>query len=88
VRRVTVAALRASHFQRSLAIVHSNPHTFHMLSDKQIAALARKNALKAQQSGKKRQQKYDATLDATRPTNEDDSGETQRLFEEMKKREF
>ncbi len=59
-----------------------------MLSDKQIAALARKNAAKAQQISKKRQQTFDATLDATRPTNEDDSGEVQRLFEEMKKREF
>lgn len=59
-----------------------------MLSDKQIAALAKKNAAKAQQISKKRQQKFDATLDATRPTNEDETGETQRLFDEMKKREF
>jgi hypothetical protein len=59
-----------------------------MLSDKQIAALARRNAAKAQQIQKKRQQTFDATLDATRPTDEDDSGETQRMFDEMKKREF
>ncbi|MGQ0642155.1 MAG: hypothetical protein ACT4P6_15515 [Gemmatimonadaceae bacterium] len=59
-----------------------------MLSDKQIAALARRNAAKAQQIQKKRSQKFDATLDATRPTDEDESGETQRMFDEMKKREF
>ncbi|MEW5915926.1 MAG: hypothetical protein AB1762_05955 [Gemmatimonadota bacterium] len=59
-----------------------------MLSDKQIAALARKNAAKAQQVQKKRQQTFDATLDATRPSDADDSGETQRMFDEMKKREF
>lgn len=59
-----------------------------MLSDKQIAALARKNAAKAQQLSKKRQQSFDATLDATRPPGEDDTGETQRLFDEMKKRDF
>ncbi len=59
-----------------------------MLSDKQIAALARRNAAKAQQIQKKRQQKFDATLDATRSPTEDESGETQRMFDEMKKREF
>lgn len=58
-----------------------------MLSDKQIAALARKNAAKAHQVVKKRQQSYDATLDATRST-DDDTGEAQRIFDEMKKREF
>ena len=67
--------------------IHNLPPSS-MLSDKQIAALAKKNAAKAQQISKKRQQKFDATLDATRPTNEDDTGETQRLFDEMKKREF
>lgn len=59
-----------------------------MLSDKQIAALARRNAAKAQQLQKKRQQTFDATLDATRPPAEDDTGEAQRIFDEMKKREF
>ena len=59
-----------------------------MLSDKQIAALARRNAAKAQQIQKKRQQTFDATLDATRPANEDETGESQRAFDEMKKREF
>jgi len=59
-----------------------------MLSDKQIAALAKRNAAKAQQIQKKRQQKFDATLDATRSPDEDDTGEAQRIFDEMKKREF
>jgi hypothetical protein len=59
-----------------------------MLSDKQIAALARKNAAKAHNVVKKRQQSYDATLDATRSTEADDTGEAQRIFDEMKKREF
>ena len=59
------------------------------MNEKQIRALARKNAAKAIKAQQKRQRSYDATLDATRPpSDEEDSGEAQRIFREMKRREF
>lgn len=58
------------------------------MDDKKIIALARKNAAKAQVQAKKRPKVYDATLDATRPATTDDAGEADRLFKEMKRREF
>ncbi len=56
------------------------------MNDKQLEALARKNAAKTL-SQPKRSRAYDATLDATR-NETPDSAETTRLFKEMKRREF
>jgi hypothetical protein len=61
------------------------------MNDKQIAALARRNAAKAAAAnGSGARKQYDATLPATRPADADDraSSESQRLFQEMKRREF
>ncbi len=58
------------------------------MDDKKLLALARKNAAKAQVRAKPKPA-FDATLDATRPaTPDDDSGEAERIFREMKRREF
>ena len=57
------------------------------MDDKKILALARKNAAKSVAQSKPKKA-YDATLDATRPAAPDDSGEAQRIFKEMKRREF
>ncbi len=57
------------------------------MDDKQLEALARKNAARvAAPKGKRRT--YDPTLDATRSPDEDDSEERTRFFKEMKRREF
>jgi hypothetical protein len=56
------------------------------MNDKQLEALARKNAARTLEQAKKRPV-YDATLDATR-NETTDSAETTRLFKEMKRREF
>jgi hypothetical protein len=58
------------------------------MNQKKLEALARRNAAKAAKVQNQRSRKYDATLDATRPKNEDETGEVTRLFKEMKKREF
>ncbi|MEJ7809488.1 MAG: hypothetical protein WKG32_03640 [Gemmatimonadaceae bacterium] len=58
------------------------------MNEKQILALARKNAAKSAQVEKKRQRSFDATLDATRPTDEAEKGDAEEIFREMKKREF
>ena len=58
------------------------------MNQKQIEALAKRNAAKAMKAQTQRQRSYDATLDATRPAGEDDKGEALRIFKEMKKREF
>ncbi|HTL93973.1 MAG TPA: hypothetical protein VL157_00415 [Gemmatimonadaceae bacterium] len=58
------------------------------MDDKKILALARKNAAKSIAQNKPRNKAYDATVDATRPPAPDDTGETARLFKEMKRREF
>ena len=57
------------------------------MNEKQIKALAKKNAAKAARVPS-RQRTYDETLDATRPKDERDTTEVTRLFKEMKKREF
>ena len=56
------------------------------VDDKKLIALAKKNAAKAQQVQEKNRRKFDATLDATRPAER--SAEADRIFKEMKRREF
>jgi hypothetical protein len=58
------------------------------MDDKKLLALARKNAAKAADAQRKRQRSYDATLDATRPAEREDDGDAERIFREMKRREF
>jgi hypothetical protein len=58
------------------------------MNAKQLEALARKNAAKAIKNTTKPRPSFDPTLDATRPKNADDTGEAERMFKEMKKREF
>ncbi len=57
------------------------------MNQKKLEALARKNAARAAKAQTNRSRTYDATLDATR-RNADETGETQRMFREMKRREF
>ncbi len=60
------------------------------MNDKQLLALARRNAAKAQSESKKEVQRrklYDSTLEATRPAEELDA-EALEIFREMKRREF
>jgi len=59
------------------------------MNEKQIRALARKNAAKAAkvQQGN-RQKTYDETLDATRPSADANASDANRIFKEMKRREF
>ena len=54
------------------------------MDDRKLLALARKNALKSVQKKPKMSPTYDDTL----PPQPVDDEETQRLFQEMKKREF
>ena len=58
------------------------------MNEKKLLALARKNAAKAQQAQNKPRRTYDATLEATRPTEPEPGGEAERIFREMKRREF
>ena len=58
------------------------------MNDKQLEALARKNAAKAHGGGKPTRKVYDATLQATRPADTEDDAEALRIFREMKRREF
>lgn len=58
------------------------------MNDKQLEALARKNAAKAHGGPKPVRRVYDATLEATRPAEEKDDSEALRIFREMKRREF
>lgn len=57
------------------------------MDDKQLLALARRNAAKAQAPVKPRKV-YDATLEATRAASAELSSEAERMFREMKRREF
>ncbi|HEX5435828.1 MAG TPA: hypothetical protein VFW98_01620 [Gemmatimonadaceae bacterium] len=57
------------------------------MDEKQLIALARRNAAKAQAKAKTRPV-YDATLEATRPAEPEKAVEAERLFREMKRREF
>ena len=54
------------------------------MDDRKLLALARKNAAKSVQKKPKMTPTYDDTL----PPPAEDDGETKRLFQEMKKREF
>lgn len=58
------------------------------MNDKQLKALLRKNAAKAERAKPKPRPAYDATLDATRPAAPDDASEADEIFREMKRREF
>lgn len=53
--------------------------------DRRIAALAKKNAAKIKPPTQERAARYDDTL--RKPSN-DDNAETERLFKEMKRRDF
>lgn len=57
------------------------------MDDKQLLALARKNAAKSTTKPKPRRS-YDPTVDATRGTAPEDEGDALQLFREMKRREF
>ena len=54
------------------------------IDDRKLAALAKKNAAKAAKAKAKKRRQYDDTL----PPERDEDQEAQRLFSEMKKREF
>lgn len=58
------------------------------MNEKQIRALAKRNAAKAQRAQEQRQRTYDATLDATRARETENADEANRIFREMKRREF
>lgn len=61
------------------------------MNEKQLMALVKKNAAKAAKAAdaeKKGRPSYDPTLEATRSKGEDETGESQRIFKEMKRREF
>jgi hypothetical protein len=53
--------------------------------DARIERLAKKNAQKSVQPKRDRSRQFDPTL---RPQSEEDKAETERLFKEMKRREF
>ena len=57
------------------------------MNEKQIKALAKRNAAKAAKAKPASQRSYDATVDKTRSPERDDT-DAQRIFKEMKKREF
>lgn len=58
------------------------------MNEKQIRALAQRNAAKAAKAKPGTQRTYDETLDATRKTNEGPRDDADRIFKEMKKRSF
>lgn len=59
------------------------------MNEKQLQALARKNAAKALKNQNRPRPSYDATLDATRrPDDESTVLESHKMFKEMKRREF
>jgi hypothetical protein len=59
------------------------------MNEKQLQALIRKNAAKAERAQKQKQRPaYDKTLDATRSPDAADESEAEEIFKEMKKREF
>jgi hypothetical protein len=57
------------------------------MDDKQLEALARKNAARAA-APKGKRRTYDQTLEATRGPEAEDDEERKRFFKEMKRREF
>jgi primase-polymerase (primpol)-like protein len=58
------------------------------MNDKQLQALAKKNAAKSAEAKKKARASFDATLDATRPPEAEEQSEADAIFREMKRREF
>lgn len=58
------------------------------MNEKQIRALAQRNAAKAAKAKPGTQRTYDETLDATRPRDERPRDDADRIFKEMKRREF
>jgi len=59
------------------------------VDDKKIAKLIRKNAAKAEKAAQARRGKsFDPTLAATRGPEDENELERQRMFKEMKRREF
>jgi hypothetical protein len=61
------------------------------MDDKQLIALAKKNAAKAaraQEAEKKARKTYDATVEATKAPGSDDREDADAIFREMKRREF
>jgi hypothetical protein len=57
------------------------------MNEKQIKALAKRNAAKAARVKPPSQRAYDETVEKTRPPERDDT-DANRIFKEMKKREF
>lgn len=57
------------------------------MNEKQIKALAKRNAAKAAKVKPTSLRSYDDTVDKTRAPDRDDS-DAKRIFKEMKKREF
>ena len=57
------------------------------MNEKQIKALAKRNAAKAAKVKPTSARAYDATVEKTRPPERDDT-DANRIFKEMKKREF
>jgi hypothetical protein len=58
------------------------------MNEKQIRALAKRNAAKAAKAKPGTQRTYDETLDATRSSEDKSRGDADRIFKEMKRREF
>ncbi|HXT18943.1 MAG TPA: hypothetical protein VN706_25175 [Gemmatimonadaceae bacterium] len=58
------------------------------MDEKQLAKLMKKTMAKANKPKASQRRTYDATLDVTRPRENDKDTEAAELFEIMKKREF
>jgi hypothetical protein len=59
------------------------------VNDKQLAKLIRQNAAKAEKKANARKGRtFDPTLDATQGADDENDLERQRMFKEMKRREF
>lgn len=58
------------------------------MKDKQLEALIRKTTGKVASDKARKTRFIDPTLEATRPPDADDKGDSEKLFKEMKKREF
>ena len=59
------------------------------MDDKKLAKLIRQNAAKAEKASKARRGRaYDPTVEATRGADDENELERQRMFKEMKRREF
>ena len=59
------------------------------MNDKQLAKLIRQNAAKAEKKSQARKGRtFDPTLDATQGSGDENDLERQRMFKEMKRREF